>query len=117
MGRRVFTNLVEESDDRPGEHQSTSLKTPLISSLEAITVEVENPPVTYVDLTAPDSSPLIHLTPDISKLNREDLAGKMKLIFKNSSTSSPQKLYSNREFKKLNRSDGHPQRITISGYL
>ena len=54
FGKRVHTKLVEESDDRPGENQSTCLKTPKLSNLEALTIEAENLPVICVDLTAPD---------------------------------------------------------------
>ena len=71
LSERVFTTFAEESDEKPGEHRSTCLKTPMISSLEVVAVEVENQPVTFVDAT-PDSSPLRRSTPASSKLNREN---------------------------------------------
>ena len=53
LGQRVFTNLVEDPEDTAGQHISTCLKTPTLSTLEAVTVEVENLPITFVDLTNP----------------------------------------------------------------
>ena len=53
LAERVFTNLVEDPEDTAGQHISTCLKTHTLSTLEAVTVEVENLPITFVDLTNP----------------------------------------------------------------
>ena len=62
------------SDDRPGLHQSTCPNTCQISVLEAVTNEVEKPPVTCVYFITPDPS-------------LEDLAGRLNSFSTNSSNS------------------------------
>ena len=43
LGERVLTSLVETSEDRPEEHNSTRVKTPsFITFIEAITTELES---------------------------------------------------------------------------
>ena len=74
LGEKLITSLVEALDDRPGEHPSTYLSTALpISSLEAITIQTENPTVNVVDLTTPNSSPLRHSNPDSSRRRGSEL--------------------------------------------
>ena len=57
FGERVFTSPVKTSDDRPGEHKSTRVRTPLsTTSTEATTTELESHQIDIVDLTSPLTS-------------------------------------------------------------
>ena len=54
---RVFTSLVETSDDRPGENTSTYITTPPSNtSLEAITIELESHQIDVVNLISLSTS-------------------------------------------------------------
>ena len=76
--------------------------TPLMSNLEAVTIKMENPAITYVDLFNPILSPLRHSFPDISNSEEEDLAGKLKLFSINHPLPLRDTLNSTRESEKVN---------------
>ena len=60
-----------------------------------------NPSVIFVDLTNPNSSPLRHSTPDPSRLNRENLEGKMKSFLQTHQLRPMRKSKSTAESKKI----------------
>ena len=90
LGERVFTSLVETSDDRPGEHTSTNLTTPLSNpALEAISIETESHQIDVVDLTSPLTSPLQLSFLDNFTRRGPRLVGKTKSSLTISPTVSP----------------------------
>ena len=63
LGERVFTSLVETADDKPGEHVSSQVYTPpYISSIEAITTELDSHQIDLVETTSPSTSSPWHPT-------------------------------------------------------
>ena len=63
LGERVFTILVDNPDDRPGEHALSQVHTPpYCSSIEAITTELESHQIDVVELTSPSTSSPLHPT-------------------------------------------------------
>ena len=88
-----------------------------MSNLEAVTIKMENPPVTYVDLINPISSPLRQSFPDTSNSEKEDLAGKLKLFSINRPPPLRDTLNSTRESEKINmikRAAPKNQKLLIS---
>ena len=63
LGGRVFTSLVENTDDRPGKHALSQVHTPPYhSSIEAITTELESHQIDVVELTSSSTSSPWHPT-------------------------------------------------------
>ena len=60
LGERVFTSLVDKSDERPDEHALYRVHTPpppYCSTIEAITTELESHQIDVVELTSPPWHP------------------------------------------------------------
>ena len=101
LGERVFTSLVETSGDRPGEHFSTYVKTPLFNpSLEAITIETGSHQMDVAGLTSPLTSYLWHSILDNLTRRGPKLVGKTESSLRISPTLSLKKFQFKPEVRK-----------------
>ena len=106
LGERVFTILLDNPDDRPGEHALSQVHTPpYCSSIEAITIELESHQIDVVELTSPSTSSPLHPTVVNLSERRSEQTSYTKPSLSLSPIGSPRKIQFRPE---VHMSEFHP---------